>query len=154
MLLAKDIMTREVITVELSASVRELSKLLTERRITGVPVVDSEQRLVGMVSMRDLIREQVLALGATPEYHEISELFSSALYTEESEGMSYKHLWVEEIMSRDLHTAEESTPIREICDIMCAYRLHRVPILRNGKVIGIVTATDIIRAISEGKQIG
>lgn len=81
MLLARDIMTREVVTVELSASVRELSKLLTERRITGVPVVDGQRRLVGMVSMRDLIREQVLTMGETPEYHEISELFSSALYT-------------------------------------------------------------------------
>lgn len=153
MLLAKDIMIRDVVTIGRSASVRELSKLLTERRITGVPVVDSDRRPVGMVSMRDLIREQVRALSANPEHQEIYELFSSALNVEEAEGLSYKHLWVEDIMSHDLHTAEETAPVTEICAIMQAHGVHRVPILRSGKVVGIVTATDVIRAISEGKRI-
>lgn len=153
MLLAKDIMTYDVLTIDVSASIRDLLKLLADKRITGVPVIDREEKMVGMVSMRDLIREEVRTLGANLEYQEIYELFSSALNTEEAEGVSFKHLWVEEIMSRRLYTATESTPVNEICTIMHTHRVHRVPILRDGKVVGIVTATDVIGAISHGRLV-
>ena len=150
MLVAKDIMTRDVIMIEQSASLRELSKLLTERGITGVPVVDTERNLIGMISMRDLIREEVRSLGANLEYQDIYELFSSALNTEETEGVSVRHLWVEEIMSRALHTATESTPVCDIAKTMNAHNVHRVPVLRDGKVVGLVTAMDVIKAVADG----
>ena len=153
MLVAKDIMTRDVITIEQSASLRELSKLLSEKGITGVPVIDEERHLIGMISMRDLIREEVRSLGANLEYQDIYELFSSALNTEEVEGVSVRQLWVEEVMSRTLHTATESTPVCDIAEIMHAQNVHRVPILKNGKVIGLVTAMDVIRAVAEGKVV-
>ena len=153
MLVAKDIMTREVITIEQSASLRELSKLLSERGITGVPVIDKENNLIGMISMRDLIREEVRSLGANLEYQDIYELFSSALNTEEAEGVSVRHLWVEEVMSRTLYTATESTPVCEIARIMHVYNVHRVPVLRDGKVVGLVTAMDVLKVIGEGEII-
>ncbi|UCD56989.1 MAG: CBS domain-containing protein [Candidatus Hydrogenedentota bacterium] len=151
MLVAKDIMTRDVITISHMASLRELSKLLSEKGITGVPVIDEDKRLLGMVSMRDLIREEVRSLGANLEYQDIYELFSSALNTEEAEGVSVRHLWVEEIMSPALYTATESTPVHEICRMMCTHKVHRIPILEDGKVIGLVTAMDVIKMVSEGK---
>ncbi|RJP25585.1 MAG: CBS domain-containing protein, partial [Candidatus Abyssobacteria bacterium SURF_5] len=114
MLLAKDIMTRDVITIHYSASIRDLSKLLSERGITGVPVTDENNRLLGMISMRDVIREEVRRLGASFDYQDIHELFSAALATEESEAPG-PQLWVEEIMSRNLYTATETTPVCEIC---------------------------------------
>ena len=153
MLLAKDIMTRDVIAIEQSASLRELSKLLTERGITGVPVIDNEGTLIGMVSMRDLIREEVRSLGANLEYQDIYELFSSALNTEEAEGVSVRHLWVEEIMSRTLYTATESTPVCDIATTMNAHNVHRVPVLRDGKVVGLVTAMDVIKAVADGRVV-
>ena len=152
MLVAKDIMTRDVITIHYSASLRELSRLLAENKITGIPIIDEEKRLVGMISMRDLIREEVRNLGADIEHQDIHELFSSALDMEEAEGVSVKRLWVEEIMSRKLYTATETTPVQEICDIMHTHSVHRVPILKDGKLVGLVTATDVIRAIAEGKE--
>jgi len=152
MLRAQDIMTRDVITIEHTASLRELSKLLAERGITGVPVIDGERNLLGMVSMRDVIEEEVRSLGANLEYQDIYELFSSALNTEEAEGVSARGLWVEEIMSRALYTADESTPVREICRAMHMHNVHRIPVLRDGKVVGLVTAMDVLRAVSEGKQ--
>ncbi len=154
MLVARDIMTRDCITVHQSASIRELIKLLSERGITGAPVIDDEKHLVGMVSMRDVIREEVRSLGANLEYQDIYELFSSALNVEEAEGVSIRQLWVEEIMAREpLYTATEDTPIREICDTMYRHGFHRIPILRDGKVVGLVTAMDVIRTIAAGTPV-
>ncbi len=153
MLTAKDIMTRDVITIHYSASLRESSRLLAENKITGLPVVDDDKKLVGMISMRDLIREEARSLGANAEYHDVYELFSSALNMEEAEGAPVRRQWVEEIMSRKLYTASESTPARELCAIMQKYKFHRVPILQDKVVIGLVTATDMIRAIAEGNKI-
>jgi CBS domain-containing protein len=153
MLTAKDIMVRDAITIHYSASIRELSRLLTENRITGIPVIDDDNRLVGMISMRDLIREEVRVLSASPEYHDIYDLFSSALNVEDPEVVSVRRMWVEEIMSRTLYTAVESTPVREICDIMTKARIHRVPILKDGKLIGLVTAMAVIEAIAKGVEI-
>lgn len=150
MLLAKDIMTRDVITILHTASVRELSRLFAEKGITGVPVIDEESNLVGMVSMRDVIAEEVRSLGANLEYQDIYELFSSALHIEETEGVSVRGLWVEEIMARDIYTALESTPVREICSIMHSHNIHRVPVLRGSKLAGIVTTMDVLRVVSEG----
>ena len=153
MLTAKDIMTRDVITIHLSASLRELSRVLAENRITGIPVIDDDERLAGMISMRDLIREEVRTLGANPDYQDIHELFSSALNMEEAEGVAVRHVWVEEIMSRTLYTADESVSVRELCVIMNERKVHRLPILRDGRLVGLVTATDLIRTIAEGKDV-
>jgi CBS domain-containing protein len=153
MLTAGDIMTRDVITIHYSASLRELSRLLSENKITGIPVIDNDKRLVGMISMRDLIREEVRTLGANPEYQDIYELFSSALNMEDAEVVSVRRTWVEEIMSRALYTATESTTVRELCVIMNRQKVHRIPILNNGKLVGLVTATDVMRTIAEGAPI-
>jgi CBS domain-containing protein len=153
MLLAKDIMTHDVITILHTASLRELSKLFAERGITGVPVIDEERNLVGMVSMRDIIAEEVRSLGANLEYQDIYELFSSALNTEEAEGVSARGLWVEEIMARGIYTAIESTPVREICSIMHTHNIHRVPILQGSKLVGLVTTMDVLRVVSESKEL-
>jgi CBS domain-containing protein len=150
MLFAKDIMTRDVITIHHSASIRELSKLLSERGITGVPVTDEKNRLLGMISMRDVIREEVRRLGANLEYQDIHELFSAALNVEEGED-SAPQLWVEEIMSRTVYTATEQTPVCEVCKLMFAHNLHRIPVLRDGKVVGLVTAMDVIGAVAEDR---
>ena len=153
MLLARDIMTRDVITIHHSASVRELAKLLAEKGITGVPVVDEGKRLLGMISMRDLIVEEVRSLSENLDYQDIYELFSSALNVEENEGVSVKQLWVEELMTRKVYTAIETTPVREICGIMQAQNVHRIPILRDGTLVGLVTAMDIVRMVAESDRI-
>jgi len=151
MLLAKDIMTRDVITIHSSASIKELSKLLSERGITGVPVTDEHNGLVGMISMRDVIREEVLRLGDHLEYQDIYELFSSAFHSEGSERNPVPQLWVEEIMSRNIMTATEDTPVCDICRLMFKHNIHRIPVLRDGKVVGLVTAMDVVRTVGEGR---
>ena len=153
MLMAKDIMTRDVVTVHSSASLRDISRLLAEHRIIGIPVVDDDKRLVGMISMRDIAKEEVRTLGAMPDYQDIYELFSSAMDMEEAESISVRRLWAEEIMSRNLHTAIESTPVREICAMMNKFGVHRIPILRDERLVGLVTAMDIIKTLANGQNI-
>ena len=147
---AKDIMTRDVITIHYSASIRGLSRALAENGIMGAPVIDDDNGLMGMVSMRDIMREEIRSFGSTPDYQDISELFSSALDMEETEGVAVRRLWVEEIMSREIHTADETATLRELCAIINEHKVHRLPILRDGKLVGLVTATDLIRTIAEG----
>jgi CBS domain-containing protein len=79
-------------------------------------------------------------------------LFSSALNAEEGED-STPQLWVEEIMSRTLYTATEETPVCDICKLMFTHNLHRIPILRDAKVVGLVTAMDVIRTVAEGDRL-
>ena len=153
MLLARDIMTRDFITIHYSASVRDLAKLLAEKGITGVPVVDESKKLLGMISMRDLIVEEVRSLSENLDYQDIYELFSSALNVEQNEGAPVKQLWVEELMTRNVYTAVETTPVREICRIMHVHNVHRIPILRDGKLVGLVTAMDIVRMVAESDLI-
>jgi CBS domain-containing protein len=152
MLLAKDIMKVNVTTIDKSASLQELAKLLTEKGLTGVPVTDKDKRLIGMISVRDLIREEARVLGSNLEYQDIYELFSRDADPAETSGVSTKHLWVEEVMSRDLHTATKLTSVQDVCKIMYSFNVHRVPILRDGKVVGIVTAMDVFKAIAEGRR--
>lgn len=150
MLLAKDIMTREVISIHHSASIKELSKLLSEQGITGVPVTDEHNRLVGMISMRDVIREQVLHMGENFENQDIYELFSSVMHMEERPSAPAPQMWVADVMTQALHTAAEDTPARDICKLMFDHNIHRVPVLRDGKVVGVVTAMDIVRTVADG----
>ena len=111
--------------------------------------IDDDNRIVGMISMRDLLREEIRSLGATPDYQDISELFSSSLDMEEAEGVGVRRMWVEEIMSRTIYTADETATLRELCAIMNEHKVHRLPILRDGRLVGLVTATDLIRTIAE-----
>jgi CBS domain-containing protein len=145
-------MTRDVITIHYSASIKELSKLLSERGITGVPVIDEENRLLGMISMRDVIKEEVRRLGTNVEYQDIYELFSSAMNVEEGEQDAGPQLWVEELMSRNIYSAAEDTPVCQICTLMFEHNIHRIPVLREGKVVGLVTAMDVVRTVAEGLE--
>jgi CBS domain-containing protein len=153
MIVAKDIMTRDPITIHYTASLRDLAKLLAERGITGVPVIDDDRNLLGMVSMRDLITEEVRSIGANLEYQDIYELFSSALNIEEAEGVAFRHLWVEEIMTRNIHAISEATSLREICTVMHIHNVHRLPVLRASKLVGLVTTMDVLRALAQRKLV-
>jgi tRNA nucleotidyltransferase (CCA-adding enzyme) len=56
-------------------------------------------------------------------------------------------------MSRNIHTVTELTPVHEVCHVMCERNIHRVPVLRDGKVVGLVTAMDVVRTVAGGGQV-
>jgi CBS domain-containing protein len=120
-MLAKDIMTRNVITVTPLTTVKNLAKILIENHISGVPVLDRKGKLMGIVSEADLIAKR---------------------------GRLAKS-----IMSHDVTSVTEEAPVEEIAQLLTTHRIKRVPVTREGKLVGIVSRGDIVRAFAMGKHI-
>jgi len=146
-LLAKDIMTREVIVVSPEDNVNLAMQMLVDNRISGLPVVDSENHLLGVVTEKDLmVKAKELKV---PFYLTV---FDSIIYLEnpnkfKEEMKKYTAHKVKDVMTTPVITAEEDTPVSDIVEFLTEHNINRVPIVRRGKVIGIVTRNDILKAL-------
>ncbi len=143
-LLAKDIMTKKVITISKDATLAELAKLLIKNKISGVPIVDKREELVGIVTEADLIiKESNLPF---PLSFSFAFLESYESYTKSTK--EYLETRVEEVMSTNVKTAREDMPISKVVNIMINNNINRIPILNNdGKLTGIITRADIVKTI-------
>ena len=143
-LLAKDIMTKKVITISKDATLAELAKLLIKNKISGVPIVDEKEELLGIVTEADLIiKESNLPF---PLSFSFAFLESYESYTKSTK--EYLETRVEEVMSTNVKTAREDMPISKVVNIMINNNINRLPILNNGgKLTGIITRADIIKSI-------
>jgi len=142
--LAKDIMTKNVITIRKDATLAELAKLLIKNKISGVPIVDEKEELVGIVTEADLIiKESDLPF---PLSFSFAFLESYESYTKSTK--EYLETRVEEVMSINVKTAREDMPISKVVNIMVNNNINRLPVLNNeGKLTGIITRADIIKTI-------
>ena len=141
-LTAADVMTREVITVSADATLREVAEILTQAGISGAPVVDADGRLVGIISESDLLNEEKRR-EALPR----TALYGTVLISEEKLMRAYKgglSLKAWDVMTRDVITAEEDTSADEVCDLMITNRVNRIPVVRDGKPVGIITRSDLL----------
>jgi len=143
-LLAKDIMTKKVITISKDATLAELAKLLIKNKISGVPIVDKREELVGIVTEADIIvKESNLPF---PLSFSFAFLESYESYTKSTK--EYLETRVEEVMSTNVKTAREDMPIGKVVNIMVNNNINRLPVLNNdGKLTGIITRADIIKSI-------
>lgn len=148
MLTARDIMTREVITISPEASVKDLAKLLEEHRISGMPVLDAVGRLVGVVTQSDLMqRSRDLEL---PPALNILDLHLFLETPSRFKKRLEKLLGdkVQDVMTTDPITIAADTPVKEIAGIMAANKVHTLPVLEGGRVVGIVGKLDLIRGLT------
>jgi CBS domain-containing protein len=147
--LASDIMTRDVAVVHPETTLLAAVKLMASRRITGLPVVDKHGSLVGMMSEADLLR-----------WHEGFSEREARWLDLLAEGYCLAPDFLREIQeqrrkikgvmsSKPTITVTETTPAREIASLMHVHRIKRVPVLRDGKLVGIVTRTDLVRALAQ-----
>lgn len=143
-MLAKDIMRRRVITVERWLSLTELAKIFEERRITGAPVIDEEGAILGVVSQTDLVRTRREASAGVALYHrELEEPTSSlGIHFEEVEQGR-----VESIMTPGAIAFDENVPVEVVAEAMLERHIHRVLITRGKRLAGIVTSTDMLKAV-------
>jgi CBS domain-containing protein len=149
---AMDIMTTDVITVDPDMTVQDLAKLLAERGISGAPVVDASGRLVGIVSEGDLLHRAEIGTARRHRERRRSwwlDDFASDLARDyiKSHGRTVK-----DIMTRDVVTLTEDTDLGEVAALLEAKRIKRVPVTRDGKVIGIITRANLVRALASTKS--
>lgn len=145
---AASIMTRDVVTCGPDATVAEVAALLAEHEISAVPVCDKDGRLLGMLSEGDLMRP----FGAANEMRRAWWLGMLAEGTELApEFLDYVRVdkrRAHDLMTREVITATERTSAGEIADLINKHRIKRVPILRDGKLVGIVSRADLVRALA------
>jgi CBS domain-containing protein len=145
---AESIMTRTVVTAGPEDTVRTLGALFTKHGISAVPVCDRDGTLLGVVSEGDLMRPFGEAnklrrdwwLGLLAEGTELAPEFLDYLRLDNRRAR--------DLMTAPAITATENTSINEIADLLQRHRIKRVPIVKNGKVIGIVSRADLIGALT------
>lgn len=144
---AADIMTREVVTIKIDASVKELAQLLSSRNISGVPVVDENGVLVGIVTESDLIDQNKKVHIPTVVSILDSFLFLESTSKMEQEMKKIAGSSVADIYSTQVVSIAETTPLDEIATIMSEKNVHTLPVVTDDRIVGVVGKKDIIRTI-------
>ncbi len=129
MLKARDIMTRQVICIRKDTPIFEAIKLMVQNNITGIPVVEDDMTLVGMLSEQDVLR-----------------LFHS--YEDEKDGT------VSDFMTQPVVHFEEDEPLLDVCYCLKDNSIKRAPVTSNGKVAGVISRSDILKCILELSEQG
>jgi len=145
MLNASDIMTTEVITVKKETPLKELAEILYKNRINGVPVVDDEGLLIGIICESDLVRKDKKLHIPT-----VVALFDAVFYLESSKNIEKEikqinATTVEELFSRKVVTVDEKTPIDEIATIMTQKKIYTIPVMDGNRMVGVIGKGDVIR---------
>jgi CBS domain-containing protein len=141
---AKDIMTTEVVTVSPSTPVRDIAGKMTDHRISGVPVVDAEGHVVGIVSEGDLMRRPESGTQRRASW------WLSLLAGPEEKAREYVKthgVRAEDVMSRDVITVSEDALLEDIAAILEKNAIKRVPVLREGALVGIVSRANLLHGL-------
>jgi CBS domain-containing protein len=120
-MLARDIMTRDVITVTPSMTIKQLANALIKNQVSGAPVTDKKSKIIGIVSEADIVAK--------------------------------KGKDVKAIMSKNIVSIEEETPVERIAHLMMTHHVKRVPVMREDQLVGIVSRADIVSAIARGEHV-
>jgi len=145
---ARDVMTTEVATVAPDATIEDIAQVLMARNISGVPVVE-DGKVVGVVSEGDLIRRQEIGTEPHPSWwlQLLSPARDRARDYVKSHGTTAR-----EVMTRDVATVTEDTPLGEIAALFERRHIKRVPVVRDGKLVGIVSRADLLRAFASAAR--
>jgi len=142
---ACDVMSCDVSTISPRALVIDAARMMLERRISGLPVVDDRGQLVGVVSEGDLLRR--VEIGTEPDCS--GSFFSSELARQfiKSHGQ-----FVEDVMTAKVASVLPNTPLAEIARLLQLMKLKRVPVTDHGKVVGVVSRADVLRMLVNSVQ--
>ena len=142
---AMDVMVRHVITVKPDDDVAEAIDLMARNDISALPVVEDGGKVVGVISEADLIRREEIGTERHRSWWLEAVTPSAILAAEFTKAHGRK---VRELMSETVVSAAEETPLAEIAGLLEKHRIKRVPILRDGKLIGIVSRSNLIQALA------
>ena len=140
---ARDIMQGGVITVGLDTRLRELVQMLTQRRISGVPVVDAEGAPTGVISLTDV------ASYVGQNWLKSQSQSTAPMVWEDALGDSLGDTQVREVMSPFVYFAEESASLGELAEMMLEHHIHRLLVVRDKEIVGIISSLDLIKAFHQ-----
>jgi CBS domain-containing protein len=146
---ARDIMISPVITVKPSALVREAAELLLNHRISAVPVVDEDDHLVGIVSEGDLLHRTEAGTERRHSWWLLTLLHNDALAQDYIKAHTSR---VEDVMTRDVIVVRPDTPAHEIAALLEKNAIKRVPVVENGRLVGIVSRANLIQAVASARK--
>jgi CBS domain-containing protein len=150
---AMDVMTSNVITVDPDTSVQALATLLAERGISGVPVVASNNRLVGIVTEGDLLHRAETGTERRTQRRRSRWLDTLGADQEAARDYVKAHgRTVREIMTREVLSVSDTTELADIATLLETKRIKRVPVLHDGKLVGIVSRANLVRALAMTKS--
>ena len=137
----QDVMTRDVVTIGKEADINEAARLLSEDRVSGLPVVDDHRHVIGVVSEADILSMTGMKKGHT--FKDVVRHLLGEPMPERKEGGI-----VEDIMSSPAITTTPDTDIAEVARVLDDRRIKRLPVVdEQGRLLGIVSRADIVRAI-------
>ena len=122
MVTAKEIMTKQVVSTRPSCKVEEVTRVLYHHGISGLPVIDDEERVIGMVTEADIL------------------------------GRKTGQDTVQDIVSKPAHTVCEDARLEDIAALLTEKKIKRVPVVREGKLLGIVSRADVVRALAGRRE--
>jgi CBS domain-containing protein len=143
MMTVRDAMTRSVLTVPLIAPLKEVAQVLVDNGISGVPVVDVDGTVVGVVSEADLlVKEQ----GPDPIRHRPLARFLGESRESRAQIAKLGAVTAHEAMTAPAVTITSGRPIHEAAAIMTARHVNRLPVVDDGRLVGIISRADLVRA--------
>jgi CBS domain-containing protein len=144
---AIDVMTTAVAVARPDMTVRDVAKMLADYHISGMPVIDGEGKLVGMITEGDLLHRAEIGTESKRRAWWLDLIASTQALA--SEYVKEHARLVRDVMTvDDIVTAGEETPLADIAELMERHRIKRVPVLRNGKLTGLVSRANLIRALA------
>jgi CBS domain-containing protein len=144
---AKDIMTTEVITATPRTTVGEIAALLTKHGIAGLPVVDEERRVLGVVTEADLV-----VRSARPHFPHYIQLLDGFVFLEspkrfDEEVRKIIAMSAEEIMTKEVVTCAPDASVEDVATLMVDRNINRIIVVENDRLVGIVTRADIVKTL-------
>ena len=142
---ASDVMTRRVVSVETAATVLQAARLMLQNRISGLPVLDKHGHLAGIVTEGDFLRRsEIHTERRRPRWLEF--LIGPGRLADEYVRASGRK--VDEIMTREVRTISEDTPLDEAVRLMERHRVKRLPVVRSRQLVGIVSRANLLHALA------
>ena len=154
-LTAKDVMIQEVLEVRAEWSLQRLVEFLVENSISGAPVTTENGKLVGVVSLTDIIRHDTLLEKGSQSYgtHEYYlHTLESQFAPQEIDSLHFGNeplMTVRDIMAPTIFRVDENATVQQVADTMIRGRIHRVFVTQEEKVVGIISAADMLRVIRD-----
>jgi CBS domain-containing protein len=141
---AEEVMTREVISIDPDATVLQAARLMLQHHISGLPVIDKDGNLVGVLSEGDFLRRRETKTERRRSRWLEFLMGPGRVAAEYSHSHGSK---VSEVMTPDVQTVDEVTPLEDIVELMERRRIKRVPVVCGGQVVGIITRSNLMHAM-------